>query len=136
MQIDNVKRILAEDFDKDHQETVEKLANILNYFMEQVSNAVNGNISFDNLNQRLITVETTVDDNGTPLSGATFASNLKNASGCVVIAAKNVTNGSVYPTSCPFVSFSPASSGTFKINNIKGLQVGNKYRLTIILIGN
>jgi hypothetical protein len=49
----------------------------------------------------------------------------------MVLSAINETNTSVYPTSTPFISFSQVGK-TVTINNIKGLQSGYKYTLTLV----
>lgn len=127
--LNNVQRIIIEDFQQDDRETVSKLANILNYFMTQTTDIINGRLDYDNINKQLVTIDVTVDENGTPIQAVNFAaeSGLK---GGVVIKAQNLTNSVVYPLAQPFISFTPVQSGLYKVNNIKGLQAGNKYRLT------
>lgn len=129
--LDNVQRILPEDYPEDDRETVTQLASILNYFMTQVVDTVNGRLDYENMNKDSITFDVTVDASGNPTQTLNFRAE-SGVIGTMVINARNLTNTSVYPTSQPFVSFSPLQqSGLYKVNNITGLQANNKYRITL-----
>ena len=133
MLLDNIKRILSGDFQDDHQETVGKLAEVLNYFMEQVTNTVNGGLSYDNMNKEVQTIEVTVNANGVPTAGDKFASN-QGLIGTNIINTVNLTNNSVFPESLPHITWTTVEAGIYTIRNITGLQANNKYRLTVELI--
>lgn len=125
----NVQRIIIEDFQEEDRDTVSKLANILNYYMTQNTDIINGRLDYDNINKELVTIDVTVDENGNPIQSTTFTSQ-QGLTGGTVLRAQNLTNGVVYPTGQPFISFTPTQATLYKINNITGLQPNNRYRLT------
>jgi len=132
--LDNINRIIAEDFEKDDQELIGRLGGVLNHFMEQTFEAFAGRIDFDNLDQEVKTIQITVDGSGTPVGESQFSSEkLSRAKGSVVIAARNLDNIANFPTSVPFVVFSSVQDSLYKINNISGLQANEKYELVLIL---
>lgn len=133
--LDNVRRINVDEFPKEDRETIDRLSIILNFFMEDVVNTLNGNVDFENLNREIKTLDITVDANGTPIRNQQFTSTL-NLAGTKVIRADNLTNAAVRPTSCPFLTYTTNGAGTFTIQNITGLQSNNRYRLIVELIGN
>lgn len=126
----NVQRIIIEDFQEEDRETVSKLANILNYFMTQVTDTVNGRLDYENINKQAVTVDVTVDASGKPIQTTNFSAQ-QGLLGASVIRAQNLTNSAVFPTGQPFVSFTPVQSGLYRVSNITGLQPNNKYRLTL-----
>lgn len=136
MILDNIRRVIVEEFPQEDQQTVAKLATILNHFMENVYNVLNKNVDFTNLNQELIDVIVTVDGSGIPTQVTKFAtSNIRNPQGVIVIRAINKTNSSNYPTSAPFISYTPLGGNLQRINNISGLQASQEYQLRLLVIG-
>lgn len=131
--LDTVKRITTEEFKPEDREIAERIGNIYNYFAEQVTNIINGNIDFDNLQRDLITIEITVDSNGSPTQKTQF-SNSVGLQGTKVIKATNLTNSVNYLQSSPFITFSALGTGLYTIDNIKGLNPNEKYSLTIELV--
>lgn len=133
--IDNIKRILKEDFPENSRETVDKMGYVINNFMEQVISAFNKNINFDNLNQEIKDISVTVNGSGIPTIDTNFKNNLiTKVKGIQVILAENQTNTTSYPTSCPFISFTE-NNKIVTIRHISGLQANNKYKLRIITFG-
>ena len=126
--LDNVQRITPEDYSEDDRDLVERLANNLNYFMTQVLDVGNGRLDYENFNKELKTIEITVDANGRPIQTSSFSAT-NGLVGTNVIFSLNLTNGALYPTSMPHISWTPTQTGVYKINNISGLQANNKYRL-------
>lgn len=123
------------DFDKKDQDLVDRMGYILNPFMEQTSKAFDKKINNDNLNQEYITFNISVDAAGTPSQKTQLKSNLNTAViGTSVIQAKNTTTPSNYPIATPFISFTQAQA-IVTINNISGLQAGDKYSITILSMG-
>jgi len=134
MLLSNFKRIIVEDLPKESQELGSKLAYVLNPTLEQLEQAFSKNIGIDNLNQQIKVIEVTVSSVGRPTNTTQFKSELKSqAKGLVCIRAENLTNGNLYPTATPFISFSE-NEGLITLNNITGLQASNKYNLTILAI--
>ena len=125
----NVQRIIIEDFQDEDRDTVSKLANILNYFMTQTTDIVNGRLDYENINKQLVTFDVTVDASGKPIQTTNFTAEAGLVGG-TVLRAQNLTNSAVFPLGQPFISFSPIQSGLYRVNNISGLQPNNKYRLS------
>lgn len=134
--IDNVRRIIREEFKSEDREMIGKLSYILNSFMEQVVRQFNGNVDFTNLAQDITTFRIKVDANGIPVGNNQVRTSVKNASGVYVVKAVNVDNPSTYPTAAPFISFdiSTKNSELLKINKVSGLQSNTDYDLTIVVI--
>lgn len=133
-QIDNVRRLIKEDFDKEYHQLIDRLAYVVNTFMEQVTQQVNGNLDFTNLNQDIIKVKLSLDSAGLPKNNQKLRTNLINPKGLLVVKARNLTDNAVFPTTAPFISFT--SVGTvITVQKITGLQADNEYELTIMIIG-
>lgn len=132
MLLDNIKRILSGDYQKEHQNSVSQLAEILNYFMEQVTNVINGGLTYENFNMEVKNIEVTVDTSGKPLTGVKFVAG-RGLIGHDVINHINLTNNSIFPISKPYITWTTTEAGVYTIRNISGLQANNKYRLTLEL---
>ena len=52
--IDTVKRITTDEFPEESREVAERIGNIYNYFAEQVTNVINGNIDSENTGRPVI----------------------------------------------------------------------------------
>lgn len=131
--IDTVKRITVEEFKDEDREVAERIGNVYNYFAEQVTNAINGNLDFENMNRAILEIETIVDTNGNPLQLTRFNTQV-GLKGTQVLRAVNTTNAANYVTGQPFISFTSEGTGSYTINNIKGLNPGENYRLVIELV--
>lgn len=131
--IDTVKRITTEEFKPEDREVAERIGNIYNYFAEQVTNVLNGNVDFDNLQRSLLEIQVIVDANGNPIQRTQFSTSV-GLNGTKTIRAINLTNTVNYLQSSPFISFSSDGTGIYTINNITGLNAGESYRLTVELI--
>ena len=101
--------------------------------MEQVVTQVNGNLDFSNLAEELKDYKVTVNASGVPLGNDIIRTTVNNPSGVTAIKASNLTDGTVTPTSAPWITFSPRSNSV-KIQSITGLQANNQYRLTLRII--
>lgn len=135
-QLDNIRRIIVEDFPQEDRNTISKLAVVINHFMENVYNVLDKNVDFDNLNQELVDLTITVDASGVPTKTTKLSTaKIRNPQGILVIRAINKTNRSNYPTSAPFVSYTPLGGNLQKINNISGLQADEEYQLRLLVIG-
>lgn len=131
--IDNVRRINSGDFKKEDQEVAERVAEIYNYFAEQVTNTLNGNVEISNLNRDLVEIQVTVGSTGLPLQTARFGAET-GLTGINILRADNLTNNSVYPTGAPFITYSNSGTGTYTINHITGLPANNNFRLILELV--
>lgn len=127
------KLIKAADFPKEQEELVTTLGNIINTTLEQMYNALNNGIDFNNLNQAVSTFQVRVNTNNIPTSKIEIKSSLKTKiQGVVCIRAQ----GSTFPTTNPLISFTYSSSNnSIVISHITGLAPDQDYTLTVILIG-
>jgi hypothetical protein len=141
--LDNLRRIMPEDFPSESQDTIAMLAEILNPFMTQINDAFNNNINFDNINQEVKDLVVYVDTNGNPVTAAVGSTTLKSlklkldrnikVKGVLPIRCKNKTDSTNYPTANPFIDW-VVSGQILTINKIKGLQLNEKYEMSILII--
>jgi len=130
--VDNVQRIIQEEFKSEDRNLIGKLSYILNKFMEQVVRQLNGNIDFSNLNEDRIVFKMTVDANGIPIGNNLIKSSIGSARGFTVMSAKNQEDVTVFVTSGPFIT-TVGTTNTFvrKVEHISGLQNGVEYELIV-----
>lgn len=134
-QVPDFKRINTEDFKSEERQLIEKLANILNLFNEQLVTLLTKNIDFTNLKQELKDIEIIVNSNGIPTVSSGFKNNLNSKiKGVICIRSQNLTNTSSYPTGAIIMAFEEVNNSVL-IKHVTGLQANNKYKLTIITIG-
>lgn len=133
--IENAKRIQIEDFPQEDRETVSKIAELYNFFVEQVVNTLNGRVDIENLNRRLIEVEFTVDATGKPIGNNKIGSAL-GIKGFNVIRVDNLVNPVNFPTSAPFISYTTNGQGIYTINKIGGIPANQKHRIVLEAIIN
>lgn len=133
MRLSNVKRIITEDFEPQYQTLISKLGFVLNEFMSDTVDIVNGNIDFDNLAQTLIKVDLTVNAAGIPLKGGDINVGKNNPEGMSVIRVQPLTATSTFPSSAPFISYTPKGNNIVTINHISDLQPNITYKITIIV---
>lgn len=133
MQLNNVRRIIVEDYKSEHRETVGKLADILNSFMEEVVLLSQGNIGTENLTRNIIKADFTVDAHGRPIGVNQINIGLNSYLGNKIINVQNLSGGDNV-ISAPYLDCSFQGNGLVKINKIIGLPVGKKIRLTIEFI--
>lgn len=132
--IANTRRITVEDFQDDHRQTVGKLAEVLNFFMDDVTNFANGNVDFENLNQSAISFNVSVDANGNARGTTRIAVTSNQIKGVSVIRVRNLTNSKIYPVSAPLISFTEVGNNLINIDNITGLSPGYNYAINAIII--
>jgi len=130
--IDNVTRLNADDFPDEDRETIERLAIPYNFFVEQVTNVLNGGVDFENLDRNLIQVQLQVNNGGVPVNAARFNAQV-GLQGTNVIRVDNLLNPSGFPTAAPFLNFTTSGNGIYTINSITGLSAGT-YRVILELI--
>lgn len=130
--VDNVQRIIKEEFDSEDHNLIGKLSYILNKFMEQVVRQLNGNLDFTNLNEDRIVFKMAVDASGIPIGNNLIKSSIANARGFTVMSAKNQDDITVFVASAPFMT-TVGSTNAFirKVEHISGLQNGVEYELIV-----
>jgi hypothetical protein len=132
--LNNTRNIRAEDFDDEYSQLISQLGSILNSFMQEVVELSDSRIDFDNRVETIKTIDVTVDSSGIPTQ-TPFNVNVgkTGVKGIQVIRAYNLTNSSIYPTSQPFVNFSPIGGDLIKIHSITGLPANNKFQITLVI---
>lgn len=131
--VDNTKRILADDFPEDDREFASQFGEIYNFTIENITNAINGQLNYDNLSKELVEITITVDANGTPTTSPDFIASV-NMVGSTVIRAVNLLNFANYVQSHPFITYTRVQGEKYRIQNITGLNPDEKYQLLIELI--
>ena len=134
MRVKNFKRIVKEDYPAEAQEVISKLGASINPFADQVMQAFDGNIDFDNLNQEVVFFDVEVDTNGVPKTQIEIKSNLKTKVRGYNIIRIDMINHNTFPSGMPLIFFR-ASSDIVVIEYIKGLPANKRYRITAIAIG-
>lgn len=133
MQLDNVRRIVVEDFKQEDRQTVEKLAEILNSFMDQVVLLSQGNIGIENLTRKIVRIDITVDANGKPMGVSQINTGLFSYAGANVINVQSLVGGENV-ISTPYLDCAYQGNGLVRINKFTGLPPGKKLRVTIEFI--
>lgn len=139
MKLPSFKRLYEQDFDKDDRDLVKRLGDTLNTDLENVYLALSNRISLvDNVQCTVKTIQISVNAEGKPQNITGFQLNRQGGTqavssviGCQVIKAINLTNPTVYPTSCPFITFSQNET-ILTIEHIAGLPQNNLFELVIV----
>lgn len=147
MKLPNFKRLIKQDFAKDFQDLIERLASSLNVGIDTLYNVLNNNVSLnDNIFCNVREIDIQVDSAGVPVQTGTdsFGRQIKTKvfnidlpstiQGLQVIKCENLTNTNSYPTSAIFLTYSQDGQSIF-IKHVTGLQAGFIYRLRIIVWG-
>lgn len=132
-----VRRINKEDFPRAAQPIIDGLSTLLNASLEEITNAINGNLSVsDNLNEYITYVDVEVNASGIPLVDTSVRIVLKSrCKGLVVIRAEDISGTTAYVTTAPFVTFTEGNLGILSVKHVTGLPVNKKFRLTIRATG-
>ena len=130
--INNYRRIALGDFAGNPEEAMRILSEILNPFMREVTDVINGNLDFENLAQNILQIEVTVDSNGKPVSNQ-IQTGIVNPQGFQVIRAINNTDPSAQMSGQPFITYSPLGNGIVNVSKITNLVANNNYTLTILV---
>jgi len=128
------KRIVTTDYPADNRELIEKLGLSLNDSINDILFTLNGRVDLQNNIQCTVKLfDVIVDTQGTPTTRTIFTVNNPGVPvlGISVLSATNKDNPAIYPTGYPFISFTQTDSGIL-INNITGLQAGQRYSLRIV----
>lgn len=131
--LSSYKRIITNDYPAEDKKFIEKLASPINDSFNELYFATNGRLSIqENLFCTVKLIDVTVDSNGVPTTSTTFTLDKQSpVLGVQVIYAINQTNTAIYPTTQPFISFSPVTNGIL-INHISGLQANQRYSIRLI----
>ncbi len=134
--LDNVRRVVKEDYDAKYHDLIDKLAFVLNSFMEQVVTEMNGCLDFENLDQDVTLFKITVDACGVPTGNDQVRTNVNNPQGLLVIKVEDVNDPDLFATTQPFIKFVTGTSAqVIKIQQITGLTANRPYKLTVVSFG-
>jgi hypothetical protein len=128
------KRIITSDFDPEYKGLVETMGGTLNDSFNDLYFAVNGRLDLrSNIACTVKDIDITVNPQGNPINRTVFTTDNPQAQvlGITVIFAQNQVNSNNYPTSQPFISYTPVENGIL-INNITGLQPNQRYLIRLI----
>jgi hypothetical protein len=132
--VPDLKRLAAEDFPADDQPLVRKLAFIINSFHEQVRDALNRKIDFDNLSQEVRTLSFATNSSGQPLNTITFQSSLLNrVQGILPVRTVITSNNTQSAQTMPVITWSQ-NAKLVTITNIGGLLPETQYEITILTL--
>ena len=131
MQIPNSRRITVEDYQKDHRDTVSKLANSLNTFMDDVVDLTRKNIGADNLNRHIVKMDITVDGSGNPIGVSQMNIGLKTFTGKNILDIQSLVAGKPNVISAPYIDVTYQGNGIVRINKIYGVAANTKVRIVI-----
>lgn len=136
MKIPQYRRIYTDDFEDDEQKLVEKLSSSINNGFDILYDLVNKKLTFkDNFNGTIKDITVVLNSSGIPTGNNSFSLDSDSRIvGLQVIKAINLTNSDIFPTAAPFVSFTQTERGV-TINNVTGLQSGDKWQLTVQAYG-
>lgn len=133
--LNNLQRLRVEDFPEQYQDLMSKLSSTFNPILDQLQIIFNKSIDFKNLNMQINTITVSVDSSGSLIQPTSISSSLKTkCMGITVIRCLNQGGSATQFDSAPFVSFTESSS-VLTLNNIKGLNDGQTYSLTVLCVG-
>lgn len=130
--LSNLKRIVSEDFNAKDKNLIDKLGFVLNSFMNETTNIINGKLDFDNTVYKKVTYITKTTS-GIPDGNDIIKSELRFVSGIQCINAVSTDGTGNDPTHTPFLTFTIGGDGFIRVTKITGLQDGKEYKLTLIL---
>ncbi len=131
MRLPGFKRFQGQDFPKKYNDLTTILFNILNPFMEVITQALNKRLIYDdNFDCYDITLDLTI-----PVSNFKLANPRGgNFRGSHVISCQVKNNPTEALTAAPFIQFTMAGDGQISINNIVGLSSGKTYTIRIVFL--
>lgn len=136
MKLTGGRRVITEDFKREEQGFISKLAFVINPIFEQIIQAFNKNITVsENLAMDYKTVDVIVDGSGNVTNNAVFTSDLTKVTGILPIRLQNGdTTAITSPTGGIFCTFNK-NGRLLTITHTTGLTAGTKYRITLLVLG-
>lgn len=128
------KRIQTEDFPKEYQSVIDRLGYSINVFAEQVLDAFNKKISYDNLNRSYISLNVDVSVLGVPNDELIIKIPTSGFIGFNCVSAENLDDDTGV-IGCPFITYVRLSNGSIRVTNIVGLPANKNFRLTVEILG-
>lgn len=136
MKLPSFRRLNKQDFSKENQELIEKLAGNLNIGIETLYDVLNKRLNLDdNFLASVRTFQVQTNNNGIPVNSTSFnIDKIGTIKGLSVLNVINLTNPNVYPTSGVTISFEQRTQNIL-IKHITGLPVGNLFSITVVAFG-
>lgn len=129
--INPVSRIVTEDFPKEDQPLVGKLAFVLNNFLTDISNSYSKGLTIDdNLAMEYRDFTVTVDSRGVPTVSTAIKSSYSQIKGVQCVTVLNFTQP---PVAHPFVGWQMGNNKDIKITYVTGLVPGVKYTVRVLI---
>lgn len=136
MKIPLYRRIYKTDYSDESQPLVEKMALSINNGFDVLYDLANNKLTLvDNFNGTVKDITLILDSSGNPTDTNSISLNSgSRIIGVQVLKATNLSSNTTYPSNAPFVSFTQTERG-LTINNVTGLQAGDKWQLTVVAYG-
>lgn len=136
MKLPSFRRLYKTDFAQEFQALVDQLSVSINIGIENMYDVLNRKLTLrDNMLCTVKEIDVTVDPARAPTTTTSFPLDISGRiDGVVVLSAVNLTTTGMYPSSGVFISWTQTQNGVL-INNITGLQNGQKYRLRVVAFG-
>jgi hypothetical protein len=132
--LSDIRRIIPEDFKKEEREMAEKIAGSYNEFADEIYQAVNGQLDFENMARRKVVVDLVFNSDGSLKVPVTINSGLTYVAMLHIGKVENLTSASVKLATAPYIDWTHQGSGLVKINYGRSFIAGAKYRLTLELV--
>lgn len=134
MKLPLAKKITLDQVPNELQGFVSTLSFILNPFMSNVVDLLNGRLGFENFDSRLAIIDVKTDANGNIMGIIDINTGLGRVpAGQICVNVVDSTNSNKIPniTGTPFVLYTPLSGGNIRISKILNLGSNANYTLTI-----
>lgn len=132
--LSDIRRIIPEDFPSESRDLAERIGGSYNEFADEIYGVVNGELDFENLARRMISVEVTFTETGALKVPVNINSGLGFVSMVHIGKAQNLSNSTAKFTQAPYIDWSHQGNGLVRLNYGIGFVAGARYRLTLELI--
>lgn len=137
MRLPSAKRITSENMSAEVQPAIDMIGGILNVFMSDVVNVINGNLDIENTIFRIVEVEVIVDSEGNLKTSPDINIGVARIPrGCLCINVRVPSKNNVIPniTAMPDVLFNTLELGKIRLTKVLNLKENEKYLLTLWII--
>ena len=139
--INDIRRLIAEDFDKKDRKLIEKIGYIENSFKDDVAREFNGNVDWDNLSADTVTFDMSFVCSAcllVPVGNRFIRTTVFRPSGIDVVNVTNKTDpaSTGYFTTAPYLITKPLSGEIIEIVGVRGAPAslaGDKIEFTIVV---
>lgn len=134
MRLPAAKRIVIEDLPEEIQDSMQTIATILNPFIEDVTTILNGSVSGDNLERKIVKFDVKTNANKIIIGILDISTGLaRPPMGANVVNIQMTDNAQQIPNidNPPFILFQPISATSVRVNKILNLKENSKYTITV-----